>query len=243
VTRTPICFDATGTLIETAENVGEVYHRVALDFGVDLPGWRLDDAFRRVLRNAPLRGLEGDSIEARRVAETEWWRERIHQTFQATDSTVRFADFPAFSTALFDAYRTSAAWRARTGALETVRILRDRGFRLGVISNFDHRLPKILEGLGFDAFFDVILTPSECGASKPSRAIFEAAAGSFGAAMDDLVYVGDDAPEVLEQVAALGLRVIGVDARSELTAIPDWLERAATLPRRVERGLPETAPE
>lgn len=239
MTRTPICFDATGTLIETAEDVGEVYHRVALAFGVDLPAWRLDDAFRRVLRNAPPRGVEGASVEARREAEVEWWGERIRQTFQATDSTARFADFPAFARALFDAYRGPDAWRARANVPEVLRVLHDRGYPMGVVSNFDHRLPEILEGLGLDAFFEFILTPSECGASKPERRVFEAAAASFGTTIEQLVYVGDDRPEVLEEIASLGLRVIAIETGSELAAIPDWLERAATLPRRVERGLPE----
>ena len=64
-----LCFDATGTLIETAEPVGEVYRRVALQHGIDLPAWRLQDAFARVLRHAPERGTQGNDPEARRRSE------------------------------------------------------------------------------------------------------------------------------------------------------------------------------
>ena len=98
MTRHPICFDATGTLIELNEGVGEVYHRVALEHGVDLPAWRLEDAFLRILRRAPARGVEGETVAARRQGELDWWFERVRETFQATDSTACFSNFPTFAT-------------------------------------------------------------------------------------------------------------------------------------------------
>jgi putative hydrolase of the HAD superfamily len=233
VSRPPaVAFDATGTLIEIAEPVGEVYRRVALAHGVDLPAWRLDDAFRRVLRHAPVRGLEGSTIESRRRSEVEWWSERVRQTFQAADSTARFGDFPAFAAALFDAYRSPAAWRVRTGARETLATLRRKGHPLGVVSNFDHRLPEILEGIGLKGFFDSVTLPFACGAAKPDRAIFEAAAEALGRPLDALLYVGDDAPDVLAAIADLGVRVIALDDERDLTRVPELVEQAATLPRR-----------
>ena len=57
MSRAGLCFDATGTLIEMTASVGEVYHQVAHTFGVDLPADQLDDAFRRVMRDAPPRGV------------------------------------------------------------------------------------------------------------------------------------------------------------------------------------------
>jgi putative hydrolase of the HAD superfamily len=172
MTPAAICFDATGTLIETAEPVGEVYHRIALDFGVDLPAWRLQDAFGRILRHAPTRGLEGETPDARRQTETRWWHERIRQTFQATDSTARFEDFDAFAMALFDHYRSSQAWVVRDGIFEMLRELRRRGLPLGIVSNFDHRLINILQDIELSGFFSCILTPSSCGAAKPDPRIF-----------------------------------------------------------------------
>ena len=48
-----VLFDAVGTLIELREPVGETYARMARPFGVALPAWRVDDAFRRILKRAP----------------------------------------------------------------------------------------------------------------------------------------------------------------------------------------------
>ena len=237
MTRSPgVLFDATGTLIETAAPVGEVYRRVALEFEIDLPAWRLDDAFRRVLQHAPERGLEGSTEAERRAADFDWWAERIRHTFQATDSTVRFADPGAFARALFDAYRAPDAWRLRSGIRALLDRLLSREVPMGVVSNFDHRLPEILEALDLNQFFISIEVPSHCGVTKPGAGIFEAAAATLDRTLSELVYVGDDAPTVLDAIRRLGLRVEVVDEETDWSDPRDpWLRigeasDAATLP-------------
>lgn len=231
-----ICFDATGTLIEAVVPVGDVYHRIARDYGVDLPAWRLDDAFRRVLRHAPARGLEGATQAERAAREIEWWFERIRQTFQAADSTARFDDFGGFAQALFDHYQGAAAWRPRMGIVRALTELTDLGSFLAVTSNFDHRLPDILEALDLSSFFSIIEIPSQHGRAKPDRAIFKAVAEASGRSVASLVYVGDDPPEILAAIAGHGLHVVDIRSVQESADLTDLLFRAsnsdapATLP-------------
>jgi len=231
-----ICFDATGTLIETAEPVGEVYHRVARKHGVDLPAWRLQDAFGRILRHAPARGLEGETPEARSASETRWWAERIRQTFQATDSTARFDDFPAFATCLFDHYRRPEAWRTRNGVREMLAQLHAGGWPMGITSNFDHRLAKVLQGLELKRFFKCTIIPSTCGAAKPDRRVFERASEELGLPLERLAYVGDDAPETLETIERLGIRVFDVRRIESWQSFADLLDTAATLRPKSGQG-------
>ena len=223
-----ICFDATGTLIETRQTVGETYHRFALEFGVDLPAWRLDDAFRRILRHAPPRGLDGSSFEERCAREVEWWFERIRQTFQATDSTVRFDDFQSFARALFAHYAGADAWRARPGIPDLLVRLRDRGARLFVVSNFDHRLPQILEALDLKELFEDILIPARASHAKPDRALFETVGAAVGQPLEALCYVGDDAPETLGAIGAHGLRVLDVREAANPDSLFDRLLGASS---------------
>jgi putative hydrolase of the HAD superfamily len=192
-----LCFDATGTLIETAEPVGEVYRRIALQHGIDLPAWRLQDAFARVLRHAPERGTRGDDPEARRRSELDWWSELVRQTFQATDSTALFDDFRALTE------------------------LQRRGWPMAVVSNFDHRLLDILQVIELSSFFSRIALPFEVGQAKPARAIFASAAQALDTPIETLAYVGDDAPETLAAIADLGIRVF--DAH-QIERWSDWIE-------------------
>jgi putative hydrolase of the HAD superfamily len=228
--RRAVVFDATGTLFEATESVGEVYARVAREHGVDLPAWRLDDGFRRIIRHAGPRGLEGEGAAARREGEVVWWFEIIRQTFQATDSTARFAAFPAFATALFDAYRAPGTWRLRPGVRDALTRLANDGVPLGVVSNFDHRLTEIFEQLGIHHFFGSIQIPSRVGAAKPDARIFEAAARDLDFPLDALVYVGDDAAERLEAIERLGVRVIDVRSLSEPARLAGEIAAVLTRP-------------
>lgn len=205
-----VCFDATGTLIETSATVGDVYHSVALLHGIDLPAWRLQDAFVRVMRGAPPRGLEGDTFESRCRNEIEWWSERIRQTFQATDSTARFADFQRFARALFDTYAEPDAWRARPGIPQALSKLCAAGCPMAVASNFDHRLLKILEHLDLAKFFEHIEIPALHGRAKPDRAVFVALGEAMRRPVESLVYVGDDNETTLTAISGHGLRVVDV---------------------------------
>ncbi|MFK7897597.1 MAG: HAD family hydrolase [Myxococcota bacterium] len=228
-TPSVLCFDATGTLIELRESVGEIYHRVALEFGVSLPAWRLDDAFKRVLRHAPPLGTEGENEAARRAAEPEWWAERIRQTFQATDSSVQFPDFPAFAATLFETFEDDALWRVCPGIPELLTQLADRGHPLCVISNFDHRLPKILQATDLAQFFKAILLPAKVGATKPERPLFEVAAASFGVPLSALTYLGDDPPESMDAIRAHGVCALDIRALLALPEVPNPIEEAASL--------------
>lgn len=217
-----VCFDATGTLIEPWESVGTVYARAALAQGIKLPAWRLDDAFVRVLRGSPPlagAGVCGASRAEREAAELAWWLERVRQVFQATDSTVEFPDPKGFARALFETWRGADVWRVRAGARELLAVLEAAGLRLGLASHFDHRLPEILESLDLLRFFEILEIPSRHGRAKPDRAVFEAVAEALGASLDELAYVGDDAPEVLAAIEALGLRIFDVHALPDLGAV------------------------
>ena len=103
---------------------------------------------------------------------------------------------------------------------------------MAVVSNFDHRLPKILEALDIYSFFRLIVIPSDLGATKPERSVFERVSQAFGTPVESLFYVGDDAKEVLDAIAALGLRVFDVREIADLEDFPDLAATAATLPPR-----------
>lgn len=228
--RPGLCFDATGTLIEMSTSVGEVYAELAARFEVALPAWRLDDAFRRIISNAPPRGIDGKSVSEREANEVEWWTERVRQTFQATDSTVRIEDLRGFGRALFDTYCEASRWRTLPGIPQTLARLAAAGHPMGIVSNFDHRLPVILEAMDINMFFSVVEIPSKHGARKPDRRLFEAAATTLARELGELVYIGDDEPAVLDAIGRLGIRVLDVATLDRFDALPDWLESPATLP-------------
>jgi len=222
-----LLFDAAGTLIRLREPVGETYARLARRFGVSLPAGHVDDAFRRVFRQMPPMVFAGEPPARTAELERGFWRELVRRTFRAADGTAVFSDFDAYFDALWRHFADPAAWEAMPGAHEALRALRARGLRLGVLSNFDGRLPGLLAGLGLAASFELVVLPRDAGAAKPDPRIFAFALARLGVAPAEAVYVGDDADDDVAGAAAAGLRAIHVASLATLAELPQRIDALA----------------
>ncbi len=101
--------------------------------------------------------------------------------------------------------------RPTEGAGSTLRALRKRGHRLGVVSNSDGSIAAYMRKLGFAEHLDVIVDSHLVGVEKPDPEIFEIALRALGAAPDQALYVGDlPAVDILGAERA-GLRPVLVD--------------------------------
>lgn len=236
-----VLFDAVGTLIETTESIGETYARWAHRFGVDVSPVALESAFRGAFgRSAPrvFPHQHGTEVEA---SERAWWRRLVAEVFREAAPESSFDDFGAFFDSLFDHYATAApehardvrsdesAWTMRAGASAMLRELRGRGLALGIVSNFDHRLPKILESLEIAVFFDTVVTSTTHGAEKPDARLFRAAARALQVEASEALYVGDDPTRDLAGARNAGLQTL--DVRS-LPTLEDLPAQIATLAGR-----------
>jgi len=221
-----VLFDAAGTLIRLRQPAGDTYARRVREFGVTLPPERLDEAFHRVLRAAPPMAFPDAPAAEIPALERAWWREVVRQTLRATDGTARLRDFEACFAALFADFASPAAWEAVPGAHAVLETLRRRGLRLAVVSNFDHRLPALLEALGLAAAFERVVLPGEARAAKPDPRIFALALAQLGVAAAEALYVGDDAAHDVAGARAAGLRALQVGPAATLAELPRMLEDA-----------------
>ncbi|MBW2316585.1 MAG: HAD-IA family hydrolase [Deltaproteobacteria bacterium] len=228
-----VLFDAVGTLIQLREPVGETYGRFAAAHGVRLPGSRIEDGFQRIFAKAPAMAFPGESAERVRELERMWWHSRVRETFRATDQTARFADFDTFFDALFAHYGGGDAWEPTPGAASALAELRSRGLRLAVASNFDHRLPSVLQALDLRSFFDLVWGPAEAGAAKPDPAFFTTLLARLEVEPGATLHVGDDPVDDASAARAAGLRVLTVEATATLADLP---ARIASLDRDANPG-------
>ncbi len=226
-----VLFDVTGTLIELRETVGVTYARIAARHGVRVSAHPLGKAFDRVMESASPRIFPGRNPEQIRTAEHNWWRERVRETFENAETGLRFEDFDAFFAELFEVYAGAQAWRLRTDALPALARVRGLGLQLGVISNFDYRLPRVLQDLEIQGFMDVVLFPACCAAAKPSPNIFRAAEIALGLRAHQCAYVGHDPILDIGAARAAGWHEIdagsGLNSRT-LSARIEWLAKLLT---------------
>jgi putative hydrolase of the HAD superfamily len=111
-------------------------------------------------------------------------------------------------------------------ARETLAILRERGYRLGVVSNADGRVRKLLEDAGLTTHLEIILDSANVGVEKPDPRIFLAAAEGLHLLPSSCAYVGDVYEIDILGARAAGLRPILIGA----SPAPDPIERVETLP-------------
>lgn len=116
--------------------------------------------------------------------------------------------------AVYDEYRLPENWSLFPDVEACLKGLKRRGFRLGVISNWDATLESLLRSLGMLPYFDEVIASAAVGCRKPHRAIFEIACERIGISPDQAVHVGD-LPEADGQGASnAGLRAILIDRRN-----------------------------
>ncbi len=85
-----------------------------------------------------------------------------------------------------------AGWLPFDGAADALADLRRRGYRLGVITNWDPSARGILAAHGLDRYFEQVVVSCEAGCEKPEPRIFEIATGAARVAPAACLYVGDN---------------------------------------------------
>lgn len=101
-------------------------------------------------------------------------------------------------------------------AIETLRALKSRGLRIGLISNTGRTwgafLRKVQDRLGISDLFDVRTFSDEERVRKPDARIFRRTLASLRLGPDEVVHVGDDLDADVRGAKRAGMRVVWYDA-------------------------------
>lgn len=111
-------------------------------------------------------------------------------------------------------------------AAETLEALRERGYRLGVVSNSNGHVRRLLARAGLAALFEVIVDSAEVGIEKPDPRIFFLATELLGVEPARCVYVGDIYEIDVVGARKAGLRPILIGS----CPAPEPVERIPDLP-------------
>jgi putative hydrolase of the HAD superfamily len=98
--------------------------------------------------------------------------------------------------------------------------LRSAGLTLGIVSNFEEWLERLLERLGVRELFDVRVISGIEGLEKPDPRIFLLAMDRVGVEPNRSVYVGDNPALDVEPARAVGMFPVLVDRRDRYLDAP-----------------------
>jgi putative hydrolase of the HAD superfamily len=221
-----VVFDAVGTLIHPEPGAAEVYamigHRFDSQLSVAEIGPRFRAAFTREEEFDRRHGYQTSA--AREVAR---WRRIVATVLDDV------ADAEGCFRTLFAHFARPDAWRCDPDAAAVIEGLLQRGYRLGLASNYDGRLRTVVAGLPPLDQLPHLVISSEVGWRKPAAAFFAAVCRAVGLPPEEVLYVGDDRVNDYEGAAAAELRPLLFDPR----------ERAAdTAIARVAKLMELTSP-
>ncbi len=196
-----VTFDVGNTMIEVWPSVGHIYAEEAAAHGhAGFSPEELTRRFRDAFR------AHGGNVNTK----PEWAR-IVTETF--ADLLPKPASEEIFPE-LYDRFTQANAWRVFTDVEPTLRGLRERGLKLGVISNWDDRLRPLLHTLRLVGWFDSIVVSCEVGASKPAPAIFATAVKELGVPAAGILHVGDSFEADVAGATAAGLGGVQIDRRA-----------------------------
>jgi putative hydrolase of the HAD superfamily len=187
--RTAVVFDLWGTLVPFPDSIWDaVLTQTAAALGADLdgflPSWHADYANRAV----------GDvESSLRRVCQ--------QAGVTADDARIRRA---------IDIRRTALAdlFVPRPDAAATLRQLRSRGYRLGLLTNCTSEIPELWPRSPLSPLMDATVFSCAEGLRKPDLAIYELAVSRLGAQTSDCFFVGDGADSELDGASAAGMHAV-----------------------------------
>ena len=112
---------------------------------------------------------------------------------------------------LYAAFACTKVWKAFPETRATLAELAARGVSLAVISNWDKRLPEILDRLDLTGTFDVITVSTIEGMEKPAPEIFLRTVARLEVKPEAALHVGDSPLEDYQGARAAGLTPVLID--------------------------------
>jgi putative hydrolase of the HAD superfamily len=203
-----ITLDVNGTLIHPPR-LFEIYTEVLGRHGIEVDPFAVESVIRLVWQELACAARFGeDRFASHPEGARGWWGRFADRVCEhlGVERPSRFA-----KSELYDRFAKAEAWEIYPEVPRVLDRLTAKGVRLAVVSNWDERLPGLLEELDLAAGFQAIVYSAEVGAEKPHPIIFEHALRLLDAPPSLTLHVGDRRREDLEGAQAIGMQALLLD--------------------------------
>lgn len=229
--REAVFFDVGSTLLYPSPSVAEAFVSVARERGHDV---RLEEV-------EPHMAAVDDFYEREYARDGDFWCSHERSARIWLDMYALLArlvgleeDAEAIGARVHACFCKASHWAFYDDVRGCLSALRESGYRLGVISNWDAGLEGLLDDLGLRSCFDDVVASAAVGCRKPDRAVFETALARMGVSADAAVHVGD-LPEADGAAAAVGITPVIVDRHGLHVSCPyRRIESLVELPSLLE---------
>jgi putative hydrolase of the HAD superfamily len=175
-----ILFDAVGTLIYCEPSVAETYHRYGIMHGSNLAVEAIAEKFSAAFKAMAISSQTSRAMERRR------WSEIVEAVFDdVSDAGGQLFDD------LWNHFAAPKNWRTFDEAPSVINSLIERGYMVGVASNFDERLPSIMKRLCPQIAGERIFHSADVGWAKPDKRFYKTVEELLGVESGSILMIGD----------------------------------------------------
>lgn len=150
------------------------------------------------------RHMQAQSVEAALPI----WRD-FHHTLLEGIGLPELAD--EISTYLAQNWQDPRVWPLVPEAQEVLGTLKEKGYRLAVVSNWDGLLPGILQAVGLAKYFDHVSASALVGYAKPDPRIFQHTLQALSLEPNQAWHIGDSLTADVQGAQNAGLRGVLFD--------------------------------
>jgi putative hydrolase of the HAD superfamily len=226
-----VLFDAGATLLRADPPIEEVYGRAfardgALTTREEIRGV-LEKTWREIReRKQPNR--YGGAVGEHRFWEAYVRRVRFHLDGGEVSERC-FGELAAH-------FLRPEAWSVYSDVAPTLAALREGGYALAIVSNWDSTLGRLLDVHGLSSSFSAILISAIEKSAKPHAEIFHRACERLGLGTEEALHVGDSLEEDYRGARAAGLSALLLDREGRHSDVEERIATLAELPERLDSG-------
>lgn len=167
----------------------------------------LDAAFRKAFGER-----RGGSQSALQNEGYAWWKGLVFDVLQSLHVATTKPDEMFHE--LYWRFADVDVWRLFPDAMPALLEARVRGLKIALISNWDVRLRRLIEGMGIMSLFDAMVISTEAGFEKPDPRIYQIACERLAVQPSQALHIGDSEREDVEGARGAGVGALLVDRKA-----------------------------
>lgn len=202
-----VFFDAGETLVHPVPSFPGLFTQICESYGLQVDLQVVSRTTRRLMAEVEERQRKGFTFTNHPEKSRRFW-------LSFYDRLVRELGYrgdDGLALALYQTFSRPEHYDAYPDARETLAGLRERGFRLGLISNFEPWLEDLLERLGLADFFTTMVISGNEEFEKPHPRLFRLALERMGADPEHSLHVGDSPVSDYAGAREVGIRALLLD--------------------------------
>jgi putative hydrolase of the HAD superfamily len=206
---TAITFDAGNTLLYCDPSPAEIYAEALSRHGRAVTAGEVEPVFADAWAELQARTPPGiDRYNSQPGGEKQWWGAFLREVLARLEHE---AGWRHLLDELYAAFSNPRVWQVYPETRATLAAIHGRGLEMAVISNWDRRLPEILDGLELSDWFRTITVSASENIEKPAAGIFHRTLERLGVGPEETVHVGDSPLEDYDGSRAVGMTPVLVD--------------------------------